>query len=361
MLVDARSGAACTCVSRDCEELRAGDAYSVRACGSDAGVAALRAAYRQHTARLRRSPDDAKAWAARAACNLLLGRPHLAAADAMASQNLDAFAPCGYMLVAEACLAMGGAAEARVHCLNGLAADAAHPRLHRVLQMIEDEAVTTAHLNPQPELRYPLHAVGGSVWLAPGGGGSVRTDAMVGRALAAQTDRLHAKRVPGAGLGVFVAEGESFEPAEVLFVDVPHISVCLDSTCCQLCMKPVATEAAAACEACAEVYCSEGCRRRAWDSFHSVQCGEVAKRVAACQRSLLAAGKDIGQNYHVLTAVRQSGIILAAAAQAKAQRGETDEVDESGEPWVDTLAGVSHLVGMGKMVILSRFACCPSR
>ena len=67
MLVDARSGAACTCVSRDCEELRAGDAYSVRACGSDAGVAALRAAYRQHTARLRRSPDDAKARAARAA------------------------------------------------------------------------------------------------------------------------------------------------------------------------------------------------------------------------------------------------------------------------------------------------------
>ena len=84
-------------------DLRAGRTYCLRPRGSAEAIAALIAVHSSYTAQLKQRPGAAELWAGRSSANLLLQRPHIAATDAMVSQDLAAFEPWPYMLVAEAC------------------------------------------------------------------------------------------------------------------------------------------------------------------------------------------------------------------------------------------------------------------
>ena len=403
VLIDQTSCLACTLPSGQ-GDLRAGRTYCLRPRGSAEAIAALVATHRRYTALLRQRPGAAELWAGRSSANLLLERPHIAATDAMVSQDLAPFEPWPYMLVAEACLAMGAAAEARVHCLEGLKSDPDHKRLHRLLASIESLAAVTADQDTEPEPMYPVHASGAQVlWLGDwvctprqccvtdrSDSATVIQADSVGQSVARAHNRgrLALQEIPGAGSGLVALA--DFQPAEVLFIDVPHISVSFDPTRCQQCMRPVqkrrqageqeswadeevgATDRglsavpAVTCPDCGESYCCKDCRSIAWAAYHSVQCGKASTQIQRCQASLWELGKPIDQHYHVTMAVRQLAISITRALQNQEQQATEQELhgdkdvreketaaDCVGSVTADTpilldnMTGLSHLVGMG--------------
>jgi hypothetical protein len=330
VLVDLVSEAACTRF-RGPGDVVAGGCYAALPRCHPLATAALSNAHRNLSARLRIDPSCWSAWAARGWCNLLLGRPHCAAIDGMECQDLAAFEPEGYGVVAEACLEMGGAAEARVHILNALSADAADDRLHFTLMAIEAAAkLVPASSEVQPEMQYSL-ADDGPAWsLLPSSRlERIGTGVAVGGSVqAVQTE----------DRGLVLTATKAFTTGDVLWIETPVVSVCLDPARCQRCMLPV--RHAVQCD-CGEVFCSQHCKDLAGADWHHVQCGEAAKRIAKLRETLWSNGLDVGQHYHVLMAARLSALALARAA---GRSGKWEDVDI--DP-LDEHHDICHLVGLG--------------
>lgn len=156
VLVDVVTELACTRF-RGAGDLTNGGCYAAIGKHHPLALAALETTYGKLSAALLHDHECWSTWAARGWCQLLLGRPHCAAVDGMECQECAPFKADGYGVVAEACLEMGGAAEARVHILNAISADATDDRFYHCLQAIEAAAkLVSPDVERQPEMQYSL-------------------------------------------------------------------------------------------------------------------------------------------------------------------------------------------------------------
>ena len=358
VLVDAAAERACT-QFRGSGDLVDGGCYAALPRHHPLALAALEATLGELSTTLLHDPGCWCAWAARAWCQLLLGRPHCAAVDGMECQECAPFEPDGYGVVAEACLEMGGAAEARVHILNALSADATDDRLHHCLQAIEAAAkLVSADVDHQPEMKYSLLQTSGR-----GGCSAIRAtpnDAKVDE-VSRSADLGQRARVPTShseGRGVVLVATQNYKKNAVLWTEVPVVSVCLEPNRCQRCMLHVlrhenatpidpefAAPAAVLCEECGEVFCSRRCRNCADTEWHRLQCGATSRRIAQLRQVLWSEGKGVEHHYHVLVAARLSALALSRCTSLS---GTTDiQVIPADCPELDEYYGVGHLVGLG--------------
>ncbi len=357
VLVDVVTELACTRF-RGAGDLTNGGCYAAIGKHHPLALAALETTYGKLSAALLHDHECWSTWAARGWCQLLLGRPHCAAVDGMECQECAPFKADGYGVVAEACLEMGGAAEARVHILNAISADATDDRFYHCLQAIEAAAkLVSPDVERQPEMQYSLLQTNGR-----GGCAAQRAtpnDALVDEFSRSQGRSPHIKTSLSEERGVVLVATQAYKRNDVLWTEVPVVSVCLEPNRCQRCMMPVAMQcdnnapsspelqapAAVRCEECGEVFCSRHCYSCADSEWHRVQCGDPSRRIAKLRQALWSAGKRVEHHYHVLVAARISALALSRCA---ALRDDTDiQAIRPDCTNLDEYYGVSHLVGLG--------------
>ena len=271
VLVNLEAEVACT-TYRGAGDLITGGCYAALPRAHPLAVAGLWAAHKALSAKLEADCKDWRAWAARAWCLLLLGRPHCATVDGIECQDCDPFQPDGCGIVAEACLEMGSPAEARVHILNALAASVNDDRLHHCLQAIEAAAPLIEDIVLEdgtlrlPEMKYPL------------------LNAPARRATEQQKAGGVSALLTDDGSGYCLTATKPFSAGEILWIETPLVSVCLDPMRCQRCLLPVRVasgdgkEEASALSVrvpavradCGELFCSERCKNTAFDEWHKV-------------------------------------------------------------------------------------------
>lgn len=363
VLVDTAGETACT-QFRGAGDLVNDGCYAALPKAHPIALAALERAHSRLSSKLLADHKCWSAWAARAWCQLLLGRPQCAAVDGMECQERAPFEPDGYGVVAEACLEMGGAAEARVHILNALSANAADDRLHYCLQTIETAAkLVPPDADRQPEMSYSLLQTSGR-----GGCGPQRVmphDSEIEEiARTRNACKLGVQISQSDGRGVVLLATQNYSKGEELWTEVPVVSVCLDPNRCQRCMLPVEPHdaskqrsetsssaskheagVAVLCDKCGEVFCSKHCLSCANSEWHGVQCGATSRRIAQLRQTLWSERKAVEHHYHVLVAARLSALALSRCILSSGDvdvsvlRADCTELNE--------YYGVDHLVGLG--------------
>eukprot|EP00448_Togula_jolla_P011967 CAMPEP_0170617296 /NCGR_PEP_ID=MMETSP0224-20130122/26339_1 /TAXON_ID=285029 /ORGANISM="Togula jolla, Strain CCCM 725" /LENGTH=522 /DNA_ID=CAMNT_0010943173 /DNA_START=43 /DNA_END=1608 /DNA_ORIENTATION=- len=267
-------------------------------------------AKQSYTVALLESPLDAVLWSNRSAAHLSLGCPHLAAADAIRSLELDSTLAKSHFRLGNAFMKMTGFKQAIRYFES-----CEHLRSDALVSKKLLEARESYEKGPT-ETQQALGQDGRfSSFYSP----SPTSRAALKPSAVRELNELYVKsttkcnveiRTSSArgALGLFATADA--EAGDVLLEESPLLATCCNPARCTACTRLLGLEAVD-CDSCgAERYCGAACRNSAWEQYHKTQCGDVAREFAVL-RSRLQRREDVSaaDTCHVLAAVRIAGMI----------------------------------------------------